>query len=161
MKNAAAGSAVLPLAPPRQQRKIQSEHRCLRAAEGRGVARKLHPVALALTDRKINPALLSPLADRSAPGPSGELAGIALDDILLLRSHDGQCPLSQWAAFRPDARPRQRAIERASEGYQPRESSSLMLTLFKTEAQVSQSASSTLLYLASNGFLVAVVRSMS
>ncbi len=61
------------------------------------------------TDRKINSALLSPLADRSAPGPSGELAGIALDDILLLRSHDGQCPLPQWAAFRPDARPMQRA----------------------------------------------------
>ena len=45
--------------------------------------------------------------------------------------------------------------------YQPFDSISLMLSPFKTEAQVSQSASSTLLYFTSNGFLVAVVRSMS
>ncbi len=37
-----------------------------------------------------NPALLSPLAGRSAPGPSGELAGIALGAILLLR-------VARWA----------------------------------------------------------------
>ncbi len=45
--------------------------------------------------------------------------------------------------------------------YHPRDSSSFMLIPFNTDAQVSQSASSTLLYFASNGFRVAVVRSMS
>lgn len=45
--------------------------------------------------------------------------------------------------------------------HHPCDSNSFIVTLFKTAAQVSQSASSTLLYFASNGFRVAVVRSMS
>ncbi len=45
--------------------------------------------------------------------------------------------------------------------YQPRDNISRILIPFNTDAQVSQSASSTLLYFASNGFRVAVVRSMS
>ena len=47
-------------------------------------------------------------------------------------------------------------------GYHHRcDSISFMLSPFKTDAQVSQSASSTLLYFASNGLRVAVVRSIS
>ena len=46
-------------------------------------------------------------------------------------------------------------------GHHPRDKSSFILSWFKTDAQVSQSASSTLLYFASNGLRVAVVRSIS
>lgn len=45
--------------------------------------------------------------------------------------------------------------------HQPCESISRMLSPFSTDAHVSQSASSTLLYLASNGLRVAVLRSIS
>lgn len=45
--------------------------------------------------------------------------------------------------------------------YHPRDNSSFALSAFSTDAQVSQSASSTLLYFTSNGFRVADVRSMS
>ena len=62
----------------------------------------LHELEHAVSEKKINPAFLShPPAGRSAPGPSGELTGIALGDSLFLRSHDWQSRLPQSAAFRP------------------------------------------------------------
>ena len=52
-------------------------------------------------------------------------------------------------------------LRHQNSNHHPCDSISFMLNAFSTEAQVSQSASSTLLYLASNGLRVAVERSMS
>ena len=71
-----------------------------------------------------------------------------------------KCPEPNWAAVHRQVG-RAGLTECAINLYHPRDNSSRMLTPFNTDAQVSQSASSTLLYLASKGFRVAVVRSMS
>ncbi len=96
----------------------------------------------------------NPAADRLVtPAPRGEIFG---DKIDALPNAADSLDLGYQEFFGERL-----GIHSKKRCYHPFESNSRTRTGFNTAAQVSQSASSTLLYLTSKGFRVAVVRSMS
>jgi hypothetical protein len=116
------------------------------------------------TGKKARQACFLPLGVSGQPSrfaPSPRRPTNAVIDIVTSDPRVGSYRRRHLAASFPSSShhcSRQTELER---GHQACERSSFMLTLFKTVAQVSQSASSTLLYFMSNGFLVAAVRSIS